>query len=204
MIFIRALSFQHASESSNHDAGSPAGKRGRNAARETSILGVMAGFFAVLIFHPSLWYLLNLVGLIPLDRPAWPLDPIPPYGVPSVISKVFWGGAWGALLAPLLQGLTGRAYWAGWIIIGAVALSLVAFFVVLPAIKGEPIPALWPRFLAALLVNAAIADFLVRQACGSLSGRKCRLFDVAIQKASRREGDARREGVDRNDVTIVI
>lgn len=184
--------------------------RDRRLAREAamqlvklSILGVIAGFFAVLIFHPSLWYLLILVGLIPLDRPAWPLDPIPPYGVPSVISKAFWGGAWGALLAPLLQGLTGRAYWAGWIIIGAVALSLVAFFVV-PAIKGEPIPALWPRFLRALLVNAAIADFLVRQACGSLSGRKCRLFDVAIQKASRREGDARREGVDRNDVTIVI
>lgn len=59
-----------------------------------SILGVIAGFFAVLIFHPSLWYLLILVGLIPLDRPAWPLDPIPPYGVPSVISKA--GAARGA------------------------------------------------------------------------------------------------------------
>jgi hypothetical protein len=118
--------------------------RDRRLAREAAmqlvklpILGVIAGFFAVLIFHQSLWYLLNLVGLIPLDRPAWPFDPIPPYGVPSVISKAFWGGAWGALLAPLLQGLTGRAYWAGWIIIGAVALSLVAFFVV-PPIKGEP------------------------------------------------------------------
>ena len=119
-----------------------------------SIIGFIAGFLAVLIFHQSLWYLLNLVGLIPLDRPAWPLDPIPPYGVLSVISKAFWGGAWGAFLAPLLQGLTGRAYWAGWIIIGAVALSLVAFFVV-PPITGEPIPALWPRFFAALLVNAA-------------------------------------------------
>ena len=45
-----------------------------------SILGVIAGFFAVLIFHQSLWYLLNLLGLIPLDRPASPRDPIPPYG----------------------------------------------------------------------------------------------------------------------------
>ena len=53
-----------------------------------------------------------------------------------------------------LEGLTGRAYWGSWIIIGGVALSLVAFFMVSP-IKGEPIPALWPRFLAALLVNAA-------------------------------------------------
>jgi hypothetical protein len=117
-------------------------------------LGFIAGFLAVLIFHQSLWYVLNLVGLIPPERPAWPLDPIPPFGVPSVVSKAFWGGLWGALLALILQGLSGRAYWTGWIVIGSVALTLVAFFVV-PPIKGEPIPALWPRFLAALLVNAA-------------------------------------------------
>jgi hypothetical protein len=118
------------------------------------IIGFIAGFVAVLVFHQSLWFLLNLAGLIPADRPAWPLDPIPPYGLPSVISKAFWGGVWGAVLAPLLQGLRGPSYWAGWVLIGAVVLSLVAFFVV-PPIRGEPIPALWPRFLAALLVNAA-------------------------------------------------
>jgi len=38
--------------------------------------------------------------------------------------------------------------------VGSVALTLVAFFVV-PPIKGEPVPELWPRFLAALLVNGA-------------------------------------------------
>ncbi len=119
-----------------------------------ALLGFIAGLIAVLIFHQGVWYLLNLTGLIPPDRPAWPLEPIPPFGVPSVLSKAFWGGAWGALLAPLLQGLRGGAYWAAWIIIGALATSLVAFFVV-PPIKGVPIPELWPRLLAALLVNAA-------------------------------------------------
>jgi hypothetical protein len=118
------------------------------------LLGFIAGFLAVLIFHQSLWYVLNVIGLIPWERPAWPLDPISPFGVPSVLSKAFWGGVWGAALAPLLQGLRGTAYWAAWILIGAFALSLVAFFVV-PPIKGEPVPALWPRFMAALLVNAA-------------------------------------------------
>ena len=43
-----------------------------------SILGFLGGALAVLIFHQSLWYLLNLIGLIPPERPAWPFDPIPP------------------------------------------------------------------------------------------------------------------------------
>jgi hypothetical protein len=117
-----------------------------------AILGSAGGFAAVLIFHQSLWYLFNLIGLIPLERPAWSFDPVPPLGVPSVLSKAFWGGVWGAVLAPLLSTLRGRAYWIGWVAVGAVALSLVAFFVV-PPIKGEPIPALWPRFAAALMLN---------------------------------------------------
>ena len=123
-------------------------------ALKTPLFGFIAGFLAVLIFHQSLWFVLNLAGLIPPDRPAWPLEAIPPLGVPSVLSKAFWGGVWGAALAPLLQGLRGTAYWAAWVLVGAFALSLVAFLVV-PPIKGEPIPALWPRFLAALLANAA-------------------------------------------------
>ena len=117
-----------------------------------SILGFAGGFLAVLIFHQSLWFLFNQIGLIPPERPAWPFDPIPPFGVPSVLSEAFWGGVWGAVLAPLLSSLRGRAYWASWIVLGAVALSLVAFFVV-PPIKGEPIPELWPRFAAALMLN---------------------------------------------------
>jgi hypothetical protein len=118
------------------------------------IPGFLGGFLATLIFHQSLWFLFNYIGLIPPERPAWPLDPVPPLGVPSVISKAFWGGMWGAALAPLLAGLRGPAYWAGWILIGAVALSFVAFFVV-PPIKGEPIPELWPRFLASLMLNGS-------------------------------------------------
>ena len=87
-----------------------------------SILGFLGGALAVLIFHQSLWYLLNLIGLIPPERPAWPFDPIAPFGVPSVISKAFWGGVWGAVLAPLLSRLRGRSYWAGWITVAAIAL----------------------------------------------------------------------------------
>ncbi|MGI8724405.1 MAG: hypothetical protein ACR2J1_03400 [Methyloceanibacter sp.] len=116
------------------------------------ILGFVAGFLATLLFHQSLWYVFNQIGLIPLDRPAWPLDPIPSYGAPSVISKAFWGGLWGAVLAVILGQLTGAAYWGSWIVVGAFALTIVAFYVVAP-LKGEAIPALWPRFVAGLMLN---------------------------------------------------
>ena len=63
------------------------------------LLEFVAGFVATLLFHQSLWYLFNQLGVIPPDRPAWPVDALPPLGVPSVISKAFWGGLWGAGLA---------------------------------------------------------------------------------------------------------
>jgi hypothetical protein len=118
-----------------------------------SILGFVAGFIAVLIFHQGLWYLFELAGFFPFTRPAWALDPIPPFGVPSVVSKAFWGGVWAAALAPLFRNLRGSAYWASWIIVASLAPTLVAFFVV-PAIKGAALPLLWPGFPAGLVINA--------------------------------------------------
>jgi hypothetical protein len=61
---------------------------------------------------------------------------------------------WGAALVPLLSHSRGGAYWASWIVVAAIAPPLVAFFVV-PPIKGEPVPELWPRFLVSMMVNGA-------------------------------------------------
>ena len=107
------------------------------------IYGFIAGFLAVLIFHQGLWYLLNQMGVIPPDRSAWSIDPVPPLGVPSVLSKAFWGGVWGLALIHVLARLSGAAYWAGWTL-------------VVPPIKGEAMPApMLPRFVVGLLVNGA-------------------------------------------------
>lgn len=116
--------------------------------------GFAAGFAATLVFHQGLWWVFNQTGVIPPALPAWPTTPIPPFGVPAVISMSFWGGIWGVMLAPLLARLSGQVYWFSWVVIGALALTSVAFFVV-PLVKGQPIPALWPRFLLGMMLNGA-------------------------------------------------
>jgi hypothetical protein len=50
------------------------------------ILGFVAGFLATLSFHQGLWSVFNHAEIIPWDRPAWPVDPIPPLGVPALLS----------------------------------------------------------------------------------------------------------------------
>jgi hypothetical protein len=117
-------------------------------------LGFLAGFVATLIFHQSAWFVLHQAGIVAADRPAWPLDPIPPLGVPSVLSKAFWGGLWGAGLAQILARKEGGAYWASWIVVGALVPTLFGMYVV-TLIKGEPAPALWPRLGISSTVNAA-------------------------------------------------
>ncbi len=117
-------------------------------------LGFTAAFAATLIFHQGVWFLLNQADIIPAGRSAWPMDPIPPFGVPQVISLAFWGGLWGVALNLALGHLRGPAYWIAWIAVGALALTLVAFFVV-PHLKMQQIPALWPAFAIGCLLNGS-------------------------------------------------
>ena len=119
-----------------------------------AIAGFIAGCLAVLIFHQNVWYLLYQIGMIPPERPAWPLERVPPFGVPSVISKAFWGGLWGAALAPFLTRLSGERYWAGLDHHRRGGDQLTSLYVV-SAINGEPVPAMWSRLYYALLVNGA-------------------------------------------------
>jgi len=117
-------------------------------------LGFISGFAAVLIFHQGVWYLLYHADIIPAGRAPWPMDATDPFGVPKVFSLAFWGGIWGAALNLALNHLRGPTYWIAWIVVGALALTLVAFFVV-PHLKMQPIPALWPAFAIGCALNGA-------------------------------------------------
>lgn len=119
------------------------------------VLAFIAGFFAVLLFHQPMLALLHALGVT--GATAYPTGPVPPLGVPRVLSAAFWGGVWGIVFVLLRPRVArGRAYLPGAVLFGAFVLSLVAWFVVAP-LKGLPIagggqPA---RIVTALLVNGA-------------------------------------------------
>jgi hypothetical protein len=117
-------------------------------------LAFMAGFIATLVFHQTAVAGLDAAGLMPAGIKPWSFDPVPPLAVPTVLSKAFWGGLWAILLYFVLRRTSGAGYWLGWTILGAVALPLVAIFVV-PVLKGQPVPPFMERFPVYALVNAA-------------------------------------------------
>jgi FtsH-binding integral membrane protein len=81
---------------------------------------------------------------------------VPPLGVPQVISLAFWGGLWAIAMAYAFKDLSGGSYWLWWTVIGAIAPSIVALFVVFP-LKGMPMAGGWdPKLIiGALLLNGA-------------------------------------------------
>src|SRR5256885_10010539 len=116
------------------------------------ILGFVAGLLATIIFHQIALELLHLAHVAP--RAAWSMQPVPPFGVPSVISLSFWGGVWGIILVLIFDRFRGPSYWIGAILFGAIAPTLVAAFVVAP-LKHQPIPHSAKMAALGLTVNAA-------------------------------------------------
>jgi hypothetical protein len=103
----------------------------------TIIVGFIAGFLSVLIFHQLGFHIANELGF---GRSViYNMRPVPPFGVPLILSAAFWGGLWGivgAFIVPRLPvWLDGPT---GWILFAGVVVTLVNWFIVLP-IKGAPI-----------------------------------------------------------------
>ena len=120
-----------------------------------ALRGFVAGFLAVLIFHQIALLVLHLAGVVPAT--PWNMAPVPPLGVPAVVSAAFWGGVWGIVLAWLEPRLgEGAGALLLGLLFGAVFPTLVAWFVVRP-LKGLPVGAVfaWPGIIVGPIVNGA-------------------------------------------------
>ena len=102
------------------------------------LLGFVAAFLATLTFHQIGIWVLHAGGLT--NATPWVTTPIPPLGVPRVISLAFWGGVWG-LIFVLVERFFARSpggYWVGATLFGAIFPTLVLMFVVFP-LRGQPL-----------------------------------------------------------------
>ncbi|MDP1961575.1 MAG: hypothetical protein Q8K93_05160 [Reyranella sp.] len=103
----------------------------------TAIAGFIAGAVSVLLFHQFGFFIANELGL--LKAQLYNMRPVPPLGVPTIISSAFWGGLWGiagAYVVPRLPAALDGPL--GWILFAGIIVTLVNWFIVLP-IKGAPI-----------------------------------------------------------------
>jgi hypothetical protein len=116
-------------------------------------LGFLAAASSVLVFHQGVWIMLWAFGVVP--APPFPVRPVPPFGVPQIISLCFWGGVYGllyGLLAPRLARAPTLLLGLG---LGLCA-ALVSWFLVAP-LKGLPMAAGWvpQRMAISVLINGA-------------------------------------------------
>lgn len=144
--------------------------------RKVILVGFCCGFIAVLLFHQGTVYVLHhqfplikmLTGAADSFRPAtsgFNFRPVPPFGVPQVISLAFWGGVWGILIAGLIRWVHAPDLLTGFLV-GAVVCTLVGFTLV-ATLRGNPLwgggnSIVWWR---AVILNGAFgwgAAFLMR------------------------------------------
>lgn len=127
------------------------------------IKAFVAGFLATLIFHQGLFAVFYLAGAVPAA--PFNLTPVPPLGVPSVISLAFFGGLWGVAIWAIAGRLKGALYWLGHVILGAVGPTAVAMLIVFP-MKGLAVSA--QTWVGGLILNGfwglGVAVFMVLMA----------------------------------------
>jgi hypothetical protein len=118
-----------------------------------ALLGFIAAVISVLIFHQGMWAALHTLALPGLAMPPpYPIDPIPPWGIPRIINLCFWGGLYGIVFGLILPRLTAPLWLCG-LALGVIA-ALVGILAV-PAVKGLPIGSGWIllNWVRSLLIN---------------------------------------------------
>ena len=122
------------------------------AAQMRVFLGFIAAAIAVLTFHQGMIAALHAVGWVPFV--PYRTTPVPPFGMPAIVSNCFWGGLYGAAFGFLMPRFTWPLWLCG-LILGLIAV-LVGWFIVAP-IKGLPIAGGWVpmNMLRSIVINGS-------------------------------------------------
>jgi len=130
------------------------------------VVGFIAGAIAVLVFHQGAYAILHSLGFTP--RAPYSMQATAPWGIPQVWSLTFWGGVWGIALAATFGRLDGPPLVAWATLFGAIAPTLVVWFVLAP-FKGQPV-------MAGADVHAMATGLIVNAAWGLGTGIGLLLF----------------------------
>ncbi len=167
----------------NHGSSSPgAAQPGSGYGLARVVMGFVCGFTAVFFFHQVMLGILHIIAITP--RSPLPVEPTWPFGIPQVVSAAFWGGVWGIVFA-VVDGKfpRGGKYWISAVVFGALALTLVNWFVVAP-LQGAPLMAGGDvrAMLTGLLVNGAwgLGTALLLWVCA-----RCSRPDTALETVHR-------------------
>lgn len=106
-----------------------------NTLVRTLACGFIAGAIAFLIFHQGALWALTQAGVLKVN--TWSMAATKPWGVPQVVSYIFWTGLWGALAAFVVPKLKMPA-WLSWILFAAIVVTAFNWFVV-ASLRGTPL-----------------------------------------------------------------
>lgn len=101
----------------------------------TLLCGFIAGAVGFVIFHQGGFFLSAQIGLS--SGTQWSMAATKPFGLPQLVSFLFWTGLWGALAAFVVPH-SKLPPWLGWMLFAGIVVVVFNWFVVLP-IKGTPI-----------------------------------------------------------------
>lgn len=100
-------------------------------------LGFVAGFLSTLVFHQIAIGILSALGAVPTA--PYSMRGVAPFGIPQVVNIAFWGGVWGCVWALIVDRMPRTVpVWLAGLLFGAIAPTLVAWFVVAP-LKGQAV-----------------------------------------------------------------
>lgn len=126
-----------------------------NSAPMRAAMGFIAAALSVLIFHQGMSGLMHVLQIPHMTAAApYSMQPIRPFGVPSVLNLCFWGGLYGVLFGLALPWLRGPL-WINGFVLGIIAVTVGRTLVAVA--KGLPIGgdlSMYP-LLRSLLVNCA-------------------------------------------------